>query len=220
MDQQDEAGFGRVARGVLDSLLEGCQVIGFDYRYLYVNEAVALQGVKTREQLHGRTMSECYPGIETTPMYGVLTRMLQRILGAHVDLVSVPDQQLGKVLMDPANLERAIMNLVVNARDAMPSGGKVTIETRMVGPDADYLSPHAMLAVTDTGCGMDKKTLARLFEPFFTTKDIGKGTGFGLSTVFGIVKQSGGNIAVASELGKGTTFKLYFPLAQNQLALS
>ncbi len=368
--QMEDAGFGRVARGVLDSLLEGCQVIGFDWRYLYVNDAVARQGQKTREELLGRTMSECYPGIDATPMFSVLERcmaertharmdneftqpdgttgwfslrfvpvpegvcilslditeerrsrevlrrvedqlgqaqkmeavgrlaggvahdfnnllsvilsygetllagldpgeprradleeitsaakraadltrqlltfsrmqvlnptvvdlnevlarmdrMLQRVLGADVDFVCLPDPQLGKVLIDVGNLERAIMNLVLNARDAMPTGGKVTLETGTIVLDEAYArehlgvlpGPHAMLAVSDTGCGMDKPTLARLFEPFFTTKPVGKGTGLGLSTVFGIVKQSGGTIWVYSEPGKGTTFKLYFPLA-------
>ncbi len=371
MDQPDNVGFGRVATGVLDSLLEGCQVIGRDYRYLYVNEVVARQGMKTRDELLGRTMMECYPGIDATPMFRVLERclqerthermmneftqpdgtrgwfelrfvpvpegvcilsldvteerrsrevlkraedqlrqaqkmeavgrlaggvahdfnnvlsiilsygdsllselppgdpmredlqeittagrraaeltqqlllfsrkqvfapsvvdvnevlanldkMLQRILGADVDLVTLTAPQLGKVRIDPGNLERAIMNLVVNSRDAMPTGGKLTIETGTITLDEAYAKehlgvvpgPHVMLAITDTGCGMDKQTMSRLFEPFFTTKEVGKGTGLGLCTVFGIVQQSGGNIWVYSEPGKGTTFKLYFPIAE------
>jgi two-component system, cell cycle sensor histidine kinase and response regulator CckA len=152
--------------------------------------------------------------------------LLRRVIGEDVHLSVVSRNADLHLRADPDQLEQVMMNLVVNARDAMPSGGKLTIETSELCVDEEYCTrnpdakpgDYVMIAISDTGCGMDRETLARVFEPFFTTKEQGKGTGLGLATVYGIVKQSGGHVTVYSEVGHGTTFKILMPRSTEKAA--
>ena len=155
-----------------------------------------------------------------------MLKMLRRLIGEDIDLLWKPAKDLWPVKMDPAQIDQILANLMVNARDAIAGVGKITIETGKVEFDEHYCEAHVgfvpgryvLLAVSDDGCGMDKETLAKLFEPFFTTKEVGKGTGLGLATIYGIVKQNNGFINVYSEPGQGTTFKIYLPRQEPQEA--
>jgi CheY-like chemotaxis protein len=153
-------------------------------------------------------------------------KMFRRLIAEDIELVTWSEPDLWPVLADPSQIEQILVNLVVNARDAMPGGGRLSIEMRNVELDTGGIATHpglqpgnyVELAVADTGSGMDAETVARIFEPFFTTKEAGKGTGLGLATVYGIVQQSGGATEVQSQVGRGTTFHVYLPKTSGEVA--
>ena len=179
----------------------------------------------TRQLLaFGRKQTQTLQILNLNTVLHEISRMLPRLIGEDVELTIAPEAELGKVKLDPVQLEQIIMNLAANARDAMPAGGKLTIATHNVELDDAYVQTrtvvppgqYVLLEVSDNGQGIDSEHLPHIFEPFFTTKEKGKGTGLGLATVYGIVKQSGGFIWVYSEPGLGTTFRIYFPRVEHR----
>jgi PAS domain S-box-containing protein len=187
-----------------------------------ISQAAARAATLTRQLLaYGRKQLLQPEALDLNRVITNLESVLKNLLGADIDLRIIPAPELFMVKADAGQIEQVILNLIINARDAMPNGGRLTLETANATLDQEYVSRfpefemkaghYVMLAITDTGTGMSDKIKARLFEPFFTTKSVGQGTGLGLSTCYGIVKQSGGHISVYSELGRGTTFKIYLP---------
>jgi len=191
-----------------------------------ITKAVERGGTLTRQLLAFSRQQVLEPQvISISEHLAGVKDMLARVIGEDIQLKILPGNPKVRVKVDPTQLEQVIMNLVVNARDAMPDGGRLTIETSEIDIDDEYCSRnpearpgrHVMMAVTDSGCGMSPEVLSRIFEPFFTTKEQGKGTGLGLATIYGIVKQSGGHISAYSEVGRGTTFKVYLPVTQEEI---
>jgi len=197
------------------------------YRSLQLIARTARQASRLPQQLlaFGRKQVLRPKVMNLNDVVRALEPMLRQLIPEHIELLTVADPELGHVKADPAQIEQVLVNLAVNARDAMPQGGRLTIETRNAELEEAYtrqqidLKPgsYVVLAVTDTGTGMDAVTQGRLFEPFFTTKQFGKGTGLGLATVYGIVKQSGGHIGVQSGLGEGTAIEVYLPRTDDPL---
>jgi len=181
----------------------------------------------TRQLLAFSSKQVLHPQVlDLNEIIGSMEKIMRRLIGENIELTTFPGQELGRVKADPGQMEQVLLNLVINARDAMPRGGRITIDTRDVYLDETYATKHVavrpghylQIAVSDTGTGIDEVTCSRIFEPFFTTKGPGKGTGLGLATVYGIVKQSGGNIWVYSETGRGTTFKIYLPRVEEAVS--
>jgi PAS domain S-box-containing protein len=210
-----------VILGHTEVLLQALQSSPAEYDHLKsIDEASRRASALTRQLLAFSRKQVLQPAVfNLNSLIVDLDKMLRRLISEDIDLRTVTDPQLGATRTDPGQIEQVVMNLVVNARDAMKSGGRITIETANVTLDEDYVrshagarpGPHVMLAVSDTGEGISPEILPHIFEPFFTTKEVGKGTGLGLSTVYGIVKQSGGNVWVYSQPGRGSTFKIYLP---------
>ncbi len=210
-----------VVLGYAEELLEG---LSADHRGFEGLTEIKLAGERAADLvrqllLFSRQQLLAPKVVDLNEIVDNIGRMLGRLVGEQIELAFVPGAGLGHVKVDPGQIEQVVMNLVVNARDAMPHGGKLTIATSNVELDendaAEHRSavpgPHVLLSVSDTGVGMDQATQQQIFEPFFTTKPPGQGSGLGLSTVFGIVKQSHGSLVVHSEVGHGTTFKVYLP---------
>jgi PAS domain S-box-containing protein len=210
-----------VILGHTEVLLQTFQSSPAEYGHLRsIDEASRRASTLTRQLLAFSRKQVLQPRVfNLNSLIVDLDKMLRRLISEDIELQTVTDPQLGATRADPGQIEQVVMNLVLNARDAIKSGGGITIETANVTLDDDYArdhagarpGPHVMLAVSDTGEGISPEILPHIFEPFFTTKEVGKGTGLGLSTVYGVVKQSGGNVWVYSQPGRGTTFKIYLP---------
>jgi two-component system cell cycle sensor histidine kinase/response regulator CckA len=236
LQSQKIEGIGRLAGGIAHDFNNLLTVInsysemllgdvGFDNLFVrnglgQIREAGHRAALLTRQLLAFTRQQVLEPKIlDLNESVSNMAKLLRRLIGEDITLMLCPHPALGRVKLDPGQVEQIIMNLAVNARDAMSGGGQLTIETRNVELDRAQADQHpsvepgsyVMLGVRDTGEGMDANTQTHMFEPFFTTKAPGKGTGLGLATVYGIVKQSGGSIGVSSNLGKGTTFNIYFP---------
>jgi len=217
-----------VISGYAEMLMKSLQDRTVDLKRIQeIHRAASRAGALTRQLLaFGRKQVMEPRVLDLDDVVQGMVPMLGRLLGEHIELRMERSPSLGRVKADPGQIEQVVMNLAINARDAMPDGGTLTIEmgdVELAGasavPDAPLRSgPHVMLAVRDTGHGMDAATQARIFEPFFTTKEVGKGTGLGLATVYGIIQQSGGTIRVESEPGRGSTFRIYLPLVDEEAA--
>jgi CheY-like chemotaxis protein len=185
-----------------------------------IKKASERAALLTRQLLAFSRQQIVFPRIlDLNDVVNNLSTMLLRMVGESISVTFRPTKPLGSIKADPGQIEQLLMNLVVNARDAMPNGGEIIVGTEHAELDEQYVSQHAgshggghvVLAISDNGCGIEESIKSKIFEPFFTTKGIGQGTGLGLSTVYGIVTQNKGSISVDSEAGKGTTFKIYFP---------
>ncbi len=213
-----------VITGYSDLLLESLASSEPDRRKVeQIKQAANSAASLTRQLLMFSRQQVLQPVIlDINQTVGNIDKMLRRLIKENIEFTVVLDRQLDRVKADPGQIEQIVLNLAVNARDAMPNGGKLRIQTRNVRLEKDSAQAGAgvprgrfiLLEVTDTGTGMDQETQARLFEPFFTTKAVGKGTGLGLATVYGIVKQSNGHIEVQSTLGHGSSFRIYLPAAE------
>jgi signal transduction histidine kinase/CheY-like chemotaxis protein len=212
-----------IIRGNSDLLIDRDGADAFHKRCVeQIQKASGRAVAMTRQLLAFSRMQVLQPRVlDLNAVVAEMGKMLPRLIGEHIEHVFVPEPKLKLVTADPGQIEQVLMNLAVNSRDAMPGGGALTVRTANIemtqvdGARHGSMPPgsYVLLSVSDTGIGMDQETKTHIFEPFFTTKEVGKGTGLGLATVYGIVKQSGGFIWVESALGKGTTFEIYLPLA-------
>ncbi len=213
--------------GNLDALADGITENDAFRSYVDAATAAALNGAELNRQLlaFSRQQALSPKVINLNDSVSSMLGILRRTLGETIEIEAKQSAALWSCEVDPAQVESAVLNLAVNARDAIPEGGKLTIETANVHLDEEYAATqsevvpgeYVVLSMTDTGCGMDQRTLEHAFEPFFTTKDVGKGSGLGLSMVFGFAKQSGGHVTLYSELGQGTTVKLYLPRVRRDI---